>query len=172
MNNELEEVLTYLEKRDDYLIWAGFAQFAHLGIKHSADIDIYTKNKEVKIQISANFQSRGWQLRPHPEMNPGWFWDKLQKQETTFDIVYTQASSELMFPAVVEIEVYDCKLRFLSKEWLFLTKMGQFTWPSRTEEKRRRDMETINLLRKSIDSEKLRQIATSLPDSYWLRGEV
>lgn len=172
MNNELEEILTYLKKRDDYLIWAGFAQFAHLGIKHSADVDIYAKSKEVKKQISADFQSGGWQLMPHQEMDPGWLWDKLQKQGTTFDIVYTQPSSELMFPDAVEIEVYGCKLRFLSREWLFLTKMGQSTWPSRTEEKRKRDIETINLLRKSIDSERLRQIAASLPDSYWLRGEV
>ena len=30
MNKEIKEILSYLENRKDYVIWAGFAVFAHL----------------------------------------------------------------------------------------------------------------------------------------------
>ena len=46
MKTEIEEILQYLEKREDYVIWAGFAQHAHLGLELSPDVDIYTESMD------------------------------------------------------------------------------------------------------------------------------
>lgn len=172
MNPEIKEILEYLERRQDYVIWAGFAQFAHLGLKHSPDIDIYVASSEVKKQVSKDFQNRGWKLILYSEISPQWQWDSLQKNGTNFDIVYSQAAAEIIFPDSVQIAAYGHSLRFVSKEWLLITKMGQCTWANRKEDKRARDIETINILRKSVDLAKFREIVAKLPDSYWQRGEV
>jgi len=172
MNEEIKEILKYLEGRNDYAIWAGFCVFAHLGIKYSPDVDIYTDSKQTKRKISAEFQKREWKNIPHKQVGYDWNWDKLKKNETTFDIIYTPASSKLLLPDAVEIEVYGYKLRFLSKEALFLTKLGQLSWLDRKENKRKRDIETVNRLRNSVDPKKLSRLASNLPPSYWLAGQI
>jgi len=58
MNKEIKEIIRYLENRGDYLIWAGFASFAHLGFKYSPDIDIFTNSSKTKKQISSDFQTK------------------------------------------------------------------------------------------------------------------
>lgn len=172
MNQEIKEILEYLKTRQDYVIWAGFCVFAHLGIEYSPDVDIYTDSKKTKKKISAEFQKRKWKSIPHKEVGYGWDWDQLKKNKTTFDIIYTPASSRLLLPDTVEIEVYGCKLRFLSKEGLFLTKLGQLSWLGRKRDKRRRDIEIVNSLRNSIDPKKLNKLASNLPSSYWLAGQI
>jgi hypothetical protein len=170
MNREIKEILEYLEGRKDYVIWAGFCVFAHLGIKPSLDVDIYVNSSETKSEIFTNFQKRGWRRIPHVEMD--FEWDKLEKEGTTLDIVYSSEAARLLFSDAVEIEVYGNKVRFLSKEWLFLTKLGQLSWKDRKEEKRKRDIETIDRLRSLIDLKKLNQLASKLPVSYWRTGQV
>jgi hypothetical protein len=170
MNKEIEEILQYLEPRKDYVIWAGFAQFAHLGTKCSADIDIFTYTPGAKKKISLDFQKNEWRKIPHD--NTYQSWDKLEKNGTTFDILYSQKASELLFYDIAEIEVYGYKAKFLSKEGLFITKLGQLTWRNRTEEKRKRDLDTINLLRESIDAQKLSELIAKLPNSFWITGKI
>jgi hypothetical protein len=170
MNNEIKEILQYLESRNDYIIWAGFAQFAHLGTKCSADIDIFTDKPETKEKISADFQKNGWKTVPHD--NTYLIWDKLEKNGTTFDIVYSQPASKLLFSDVAKIEVYGHKIRFLSKEGLFITKLGQLTWENRTEKKCKRDLETIISLKKLIDVKKINELIKKLPDSFWKTGKI
>ena len=189
MNQEIIEILKYLEPREDYLVWAGFAQFAHLGLKASADIDIYVSSKENMNRISADFQQNGWKIKKHIPVERGskvviigmgmtlgeiigWKWDKLEKNETTFDIVFSKPASELFFHDKVKIEVYSHKINFISKEFLFITKLGQLSSSERTDEKRKRDLETIMKLRKQIDLDKIRKMVLKLPDSYWLTGLV
>jgi len=43
---------------------------------------------------------------------------------------------------------------------------------NRTTEKRKRDLKTIIKLRKSIDIQKIKELVSKLPDSYWLTGWV
>ncbi|MDP2874035.1 MAG: hypothetical protein Q8N84_01955 [bacterium] len=172
MNDQIEEILTYLTKRNDYVIWAGFCVFAHLGIRPSADIDIYVDKAETKEEMSQYFQNKGWVKQPHKEVGFGWDWDNLEKLETTFDIVYSPDSAKLLLRDAVEIGVLGHKARFLSREWLFLTKLGQLSWLDRKEEKRKRDLETIDKLRKLINPEILNRLASSLPISYWQAGQI
>jgi hypothetical protein len=170
MNKEIGEILQYLESRKNYIVWAGFAQFAHLGTKCSADIDIFTDKLKTKEEISSDFQKNGWEKMPHD--NTYQIWDKLEKNKTTFDIVYSQSASKLLFSDVVQIEVYGYKIRFLSKEGLLITKLGQLTWENRTEEKRERDLETIISLRKLIDARKVNELIKKLPNSFWKTGKI
>lgn len=165
-------ILEYLEKRSDYAIWAGFCVFAHLGIRHSPDVDIYTSSLEVKNEISSEFQKRGWRSMPHSEIGFGWNWDKLEKNKTTFDIIFTLASSGLLVPDAVEIKTYRYKLRFLSKEGLLLTKLGALSWAKRSADKRERDIESVRRLRDLVETEKLRKLTRQLPESYWLAGQI
>jgi hypothetical protein len=151
-------------------VWAGFAQFAHLGTKCSADIDIFTDKPETKEQISSDFQKSGWKTISHD--NHYLIWDKLGKNGTTFDIAYSQPASKLLFSDIAKIEVYGHKIRFLSKEGLFITKLGQLTWENRTDEKHKRDLETIISLRKLIDARKVNELVKKLPDSFWKTGKI
>jgi len=169
-NQDLKEILKFLEPREDYVIWAGFAVYAHLGIEHSPDVDIYVTDQAAKKAISTESQKRGWQKLPHKEVI--FDWDKLEKNGTSFDVAYSRPASQLFFSDVAEIEVYGHNLRFLSKEWLFLTKLGQLTWDDRKLEKRKRDIATIQKLRKSINPKKVAQLATKVPMSYWKSGDI
>jgi hypothetical protein len=170
MNKDIKEILQYLEPREDYIVWAGFAQFAHLGRKCSTDIDIFTDRLETKKRISSDFQKKGWEKLSHDNTYP--IWDKLEKNGTTFDIVYSQSASKLLFSDIAKIEVYGHKIRFLSKEGLFITKLGQLTWENRTEEKRKRDLETIISLRKLIDMKKINELIKKLSDNFWKTGKI
>jgi hypothetical protein len=170
VTQDFKEILEYLEPRHDYIIWAGFAVFAHLGIEHSPDVDIYVISQKVKSKISSEFQKRGWQKFPHMEVV--FDWDKLEKNGTSFDIIYSKPASQFMFSDITTIEVYGHKLRFLSREWLFLTKLGQLTYSERKLSKRKRDILTLRKLRKLIDIEKVSQLATKLPLSYWKSGDI
>lgn len=171
MTDEIKEILAYLEKRKDYVIWAGFCVYAHLGIKASPDIDIYTNCRAIKRGISKEFQERGWQKKPHKKVGFGWDWDKLEKKGTTFDIIYTPYA-KLVIKDAVAISVCDYELRFLSKEWLFLTKLGQLTWEDRPAEKRKKDFKTFTQLKNLVDPKKLSCLASKLPASFWLAGQI
>ena len=171
MNLEIKEILQYLSNRKDYVIWAGFAQHAHLGLKYSPDIDIYTDSLETAKQISSDFQQKGWEVAHKPYEIPG-YWDKLKKKETTFDIVHSQIATDLFFKDKVEIKVEGHNLNFISKEALFLTKLGQYRAKVRTDEKRKRDLEVINQLSETIDVDKIKELASKLPESYWKTGWV
>jgi hypothetical protein len=170
MNTEIREILQYLENRDDYVIWAGFATFAYLGGKYSLDIDIFTDSLKTKEQISSDFQKKNWKIIPHDQSFQNW--DKLKKHETTLDIVYSQNASKLFFFDKVRIKVYGNLLYFISKEALFLTKLGQLSAVNRTKEKRERDLKAIMELRKFVNVQKIRELVLKLPDSYWLTGWV
>ena len=170
INQEFEEILKYLQPRNDYVIWAGFAVHAYLRIGHSADVDIYVSTQKTKDEISNHFQKNSWQKIPHEEVV--FDWDNLGKNNTSFDIVYSQSASQLLFQDVVELEIYGYKLRFLSKEWLFLTKLGQLTYNDRKLEKRQRDIITLQNLRKTMDVKKVSQLAAKLPLSFWKSGDV
>jgi len=170
MNQEIREILQYLENREDYVIWAGFASFAHFGFDCSPDIDIFTNSFETKEKMSLDFQKNNWKVIPHNKTYQNW--DKLKKHETTFDIVYSQNASKLFFTDKVKIEVYRHSLNFISKEVLFLTKLGQLSDIDRSKEKRERDLKTIMESRKSVDVRKIKELILKLPASYWLTGWV
>jgi hypothetical protein len=170
MNDEIREILTFLQGRDDYAIWAGFAQFIHLGFKHSADIDIYVKTPGAKEEIGEHFVNRGWDVKQKSQRQLSW--DTLEKNKMTFDVVYTPESAELIVPHSEGKEVYGFKVKVISKEWLFFTKLGQISWSDRSAEKRQRDAETIEKLRDVVDIQKIKMIAAKLPKKYWRYGAI
>jgi len=170
MNQEIAEILEYLEPREDYVIWAGFAQFAHLRIKPSPDIDIFVQNLNTKNRVSADFQKKGWKKLLYKGFYK--YHDKLEKSRTTFDIVYSEPAVKLFFSTRMKIEVEGYSLYFLSPEALFLTKIGQLTVAKRSSEKRERDWQTVNTLRNKINIKKLKELVSKLPDSYWAVGWI
>lgn len=165
----MEEIIRYLAKRNDYIVWAGFAQYAHLGLKASHDIDIYVRSAAVKKSISGDFQKNGWKKGKKSKFYV--HHDKLEKSGTTFDIVYS-GNARLFFNGRMKKFVKGYSLCFVSREVLFLSKLGLMTVKDRSMEKRLRDWKAVNALRKGINAEKLRNIASKLPDSYWSVGWV
>ncbi|MFH1409750.1 MAG: hypothetical protein ABIH34_07600 [Nanoarchaeota archaeon] len=170
MNPEINEILAYLENRDDYVIWAGYAQYIHLGIRPSADVDIFVTSREVWREISAEMQKRGW--KPKEGFVGFYEGDKLVKKDTTFDIIFSEAAATLFFNDKVILESEGRKVSVLSKEALFITKLGQLSVKNRTEAKRKRDWETVNELRKDFDLKKIRELIPRLPDSFWAVGWI
>ncbi|MFH1972191.1 MAG: hypothetical protein ABIJ18_01805 [archaeon] len=167
---EIEQILEYLSQRGDYVVWAGYAQFAYVGIQPSPDIDIYTDSEETLHLISRDFQEKGWQVTHQPKKISA-LWDKLEKNGVTFDIIYTEPS-QLFFRDRTKLEINGYSVFCLSKEALFLTKMGALTSKGRIEDKKQRDLEAILKLRGIIDPEKVAEIAQKLPASYWKIGWV
>jgi len=167
---EIQEILQYLSQRTDYIIWAGYAQFAHVGIQPSPDVDIYTDSEATLQTISQEFEQKGWQVTHQPKPISA-KWDKLEKNGVTFDIIYSEPS-QLFFEDRTELEIEGYNLFCLSKEALFLTKMGALTSKGRTEDKRERDLEAILKLRDLVDPAKVKEIANRLPTSYWKIGWV
>ena len=165
-----EEILNYLSKNNNYVIWAGYAQFGHLGLKPSPDIDIYVDSEESLRQISSDFEQNGWKVTHQPKAIPA-LWDKLEKNGMTLDIVFSEPAL-VFFEYRVKIVIKEEEVFCISKEALFLTKLGVLTSKGRTEDKRKRDLSAILLLRDLIDPKKVREIVQKLPDYYWKRGWV
>jgi hypothetical protein len=162
MNEEMKEILRYLEPRNDYVICAGFAQYAHLGTPCSADIDTFVDTPKTKKKISADFEKKRWRkFRSYPYL------DSFEKNETTFDILYSENASKNYFSDTVVIEVYSFKVRVLSREALFLMKLSQLFWDERTEEKRRRDWVAVNSLKLQVDTKNVKELIGKMPDSFW-----
>lgn len=174
MKKECVEILQYLESRKgDYVVWGGFAQFAYFGLEASPDIDIYVSTKEVLEMICSDFLRKGWSIKGKLILKNGQIRIfKLEKGGFTFDVIYSRLASELFFNDAVEMEVYGYTNMFVSKEALFLTKLGQLTAINRSENKRKRDLETIIRLREHVDARKVRNLASKLPASYWKTGWV
>jgi hypothetical protein len=167
VNKEILEILKYLEPRKDYAIVGGFAQFAYTGVGYSPDIDIYAISQKAKGRMAGDMQDMGWKLKYRSKgLN------RLEKRGTTFDIMHSMAASEIGSSSSVKINVYGHELNVISKEALFLTKLGRFSTADRTEEKRMRDLKTIIKLRRTIDMKKLRGLVSRLPDSYWRTGSI
>ncbi|MAG78361.1 hypothetical protein CL616_03285 [archaeon] len=166
----INEILAYLTQRNDYIIWAGYAQFAHLGIKPSPDVDIYVKSEDSLKEISKDFVEKGWKVIHQPKAISA-LWDKLEKNGVTFDIMYSEPAS-IFFEDRVLLKINENEVLCISKEALFLTKMGALTSKGRVEDKRKRDLNAILQLREIIDPEKVKEIVKRLPDSYWKIGWV
>jgi len=162
MNEEMKEILGYLETRNDYVICAGFAQYAHLGIPCSSDVDIFTDTSDTKRAISSDFEGKRWEVfRSYPYLN------SLRKKETTLDILYSDNAAQNYFPDAVVIEVYGHRVCVLSREALFLMKLSQLFWDERTEEKRRRDWVAVNSLKLLVDTKNVKGLIGKMPDSFW-----
>lgn len=170
MSEEVEEILSYLEPRNDYVIWAGFAQYAHLGMKPSPDVDIYAKTPRAKFRVIWDMRKNGW--KKVVRKNLGIEIETLKKGETTFDIAYSENASKLFFTDVRKFLLNGHMLHFISPEVLLITKMGLLSMEERSEEKRERDIKAINTIRKRADPKKLSKIAGKLPASYWKVGLV
>jgi len=172
MNDQIKEILSYLEKRNDYLIWAGFAKYAYLEGEYSADVDIFTDTPETKRDIIADFQKLGWQVPTISTIRLRWDWNRSEKGGTTFDVVYSPRATQLIIPEKVELIVEGYKLQFISKEWLYLTKLGQLIWKGRSEEKRQRDIQAVLGLEDLIDAQKIVKFVSQLPACFWKEGEI
>jgi hypothetical protein len=174
MEKECIEILQYLESRKgDYVIWGGFAQFAYFHLEASPDIDIYVSTKETLETFCSSFLRKGWNIKSKLTLKCEQIKiSRLKKRGFTFDVVYSRPASQLFFNDIAEMEVYGYKVNFVSKEALFLIKLGQLTAVNRADSKRKRDLETIMRLREQIDAEKVKNLASKLPASYWKTGWI
>lgn len=165
---EINEVLKYLSCQNDYLIWAGVAQYAYTGIPHSPDLDIFVKEPEQIRKIADDVMQLGWEV--FHEKNEYVKSCSLKKNEATFDIVYTEYSAKILFQKPVTKALYSYNVNFIAPEALFLTKMGQITWPERSEAKKARDSKCINTLRETLDLVALSQLLSVIPVHFWKKG--
>lgn len=170
----MEEVLEYLDNRDDYVIFAGFASFLHTGIESSADIDIFAKDVETVNRMADDFLAKGWKLDRENlnRNNDGKFkcgFKTVEKNNTSFDICYSTHTSEVFLPESVTLEFEGFNLKVFSAETLFLAKIQQMTGPNRKESKMLRDRETIGILRTKIDPDKVKKLINSVWDEFWTK---
>lgn len=169
-SQEIIEILDILSTQTEYIIWSGFAQYAHLGLPYSADIDIVVKDIKTKETIEQFLTANGWKEIPNKlsmkELHT------FLKNGSTFDIKVSSIPYDLFYTDHVSIEVYGRKLNFISKEGLYVTKLGQMSIDNRSDEKVKRDRDTIQKLRPLLDIEKLRAMIQKLPDSYYRTGLI
>lgn len=160
-NKEIREIIGYLESRKDCAVFGGFAQFAHVGVKHSPDVDVYTKSLNILNEITKDFIGKGWKNyeRSKNERRIG---SRLRKKGTNFDIVCSKRASKFFFGDAVKIRVYGHRISFISKEALFLSKIRLLSSKDRTMEKRKRDLEAVMKLQKKIDLKKTVKLASRL----------
>lgn len=162
---EMQEILNLLEKRNDYIIFAGFAGYLHTGVETSADIDVFVPIKEVD---NISKQLRWTETKRTTSQNAKII--TLEKNKTTFDVIGINKGTEPYFETKVEHDFNGKKLWIMSKEALLLSKMNQVTAEDRTEAKTSRDRKVIAILRSKIDLKKIRELATKLSDEFWQKG--
>ena len=77
-NNEMKEIIEYLNTRDSYVIFAGFAAYLQAGLDSSDDIDIFVAPEEIS-KIAEEFEKKGWTIAKTAERDGQMYWKKLEK---------------------------------------------------------------------------------------------
>lgn len=168
MNKNIIDVFKHLQPRNDYVIWAGMAAYAHLGTSVSEDVDIFTLTNNSMDEIADCFEDKGWDK--NPKSSPFKYQYRLRKEDATFDVIYSEDAAQLLFDDRVILALEGMKLFFVSKEWLYLTKIGQFGVANRKPEKKKRDLEAIAKLSGMVDSQRILSLVPRLTKSYWDTG--
>jgi len=165
------EMLRYLQPRDDYVIWGGIAANAHVGTDTPFnDLDVYLESMASFDGITKDLQAMSWE--PNKTKLPGGgVRNELRKQSITFDLIYSPLSG-VLFEDAARLRAYGYDLRFVSKEALLLTKLGQVSSEGRPQEKIARDLETIRKLRAVISPEKMAKLSYNMPRAFWTTGFV
>jgi hypothetical protein len=164
---EMEEVLQYLQKKDSYALFAGFAAFLLTGVEPSPDIDVFVVSEKDVSQITDDFLKKGW--RKIRYITDKIFLSTVEKNNTTFDIILSK-TAKIFLRDRIQIPFKSIHVFVISPEALFLTKMNQVASPERSDEKTQRDREVINILRKTIDVKALKKLLQNVDDSFWTKG--
>ncbi|MBU7017107.1 MAG: hypothetical protein HXS44_06325 [Theionarchaea archaeon] len=165
ITSEMEEILFYLHRKDNYALFAGFAAFLHGGVEPSMDLDIFVSSPHDVKEITEDFIKKGWTLS-----NSHNFFSTVEKNNTTFDIIYSESAKKAFLPCALVIPYKDLLLSVISAEALFLTKMAQVSALQRSPEKTARDRKIIYILRQRIDSKKVKELLLNMDDSLWIEG--
>ena len=168
LTSEMQEILEYLHTKKNYALFAGFAAFLHTGVEPSPDIDVFVSSVDDVKDIADDFTQKGW--TPIQHTTNTYFMDTVEKNNTTFDILFSKSAKEVFFPQRVKIYFEDKCLYSISVEALLLTKMNQVASRERSDCKTKRDREVIHMLRKKINVQNLREMLEDLEDSFWTEG--
>ena len=165
VTSEMEEILLYLHSKDGYALFAGFAAFLHGGVEPSMDIDIFVSSPHDVKEITEDFIRKGWTLSNSQD-----FFNTVEKNNTTFDIIYSELAKKAFLPCALVIPYKDLYLSVITAEALFLTKMAQVSFLQRSPEKTARDRKIIHILRQKIDCKKVKELLLNMDDSFWIKG--
>lgn len=168
--DEMMEILRYLNNKEDYAIFAGFAAFLHTKIESSADIDILVKSIKEVNNISKDFINNGWKQKNKKTGNVLFMNSKLEKNNTTFDIIFSKSAEEIILPRKVKLSFDIYKLYVVSREVLFISKLLGLASESRPEEKIKRDRKVVNILRNNLNLKGLRKLLVEMKDAFWTSG--
>jgi len=170
LTDEMMKILEYLNYKEDYAIFAGFAAYVHTTIESSADIDILVKSIKEVNTISKYFACNGWKKIKTKTDNSSWMISTLDKNNTTFDIIFSKSAEKIILPKKVKLSFKGKQLYFISKEALFLSKLIWLASENRTEEKIKRDRKVVNILRKDLNLNNLRKLMAEMEDPFWTNG--
>lgn len=164
---EMQEIIDYLQDKDNYACFGGLAAFLYTGIECSADIDVFVDSIENVKAIAKDFIDKGWKEIARKTDRDYYIIITVEKNNTTFDIYYSKLSSECFLPDKVELEQDGKKAWAINAEALLLTKINQLTSLKRTEEKTLRDRKVIHLLREKIEPQKVKDLLQKIPYVFW-----
>ncbi len=165
----MQEILDYLQTKEDYALFAGFAAFLHTGVEPSPDIDVFFSSAAAVKASTDDFTTKGWN-RIRTGYTDDYFMNTVEKNGTTFDIIYSAPAKEVLLPHKVRVRFKGTYLYTISVEALLLTKMNQLTSLERSDYKTKRDREVIHILRQKIDVQELRELLKDVKDSFWVKG--
>lgn len=159
---EMEEIIHYLHNKDNYALFAGFAAFLLTGIEPSFDVDIFVSSCNDVKKIVNDFVKKRWTLQYSTD-----FMSTFEKNNTTFDIIFSETAKKAFLPGKVQVYVEGSSLYIISPEALLLTKLNQVFSLQRSAEKTKRDRKVIHILRQRIDVRELRMILQNIDDTFW-----
>jgi hypothetical protein len=168
--NEMQEILSFLDKQKNYAIFAGFASELHTGIESSPDIDVFLPSKKAIEHIELEFTKNSWKKTDEESGKEDYKFVTLEKDKTTFDLCTSQYVREIVIPNKEEVKYKNFKLKVISKEQLFIDRLNSASDEKRGEFKLARDRKVIKILRNKIEIKKLKNLFNSLPDAVWTYG--
>ena len=87
LTSEMNELIKFLSKRDDYVIFAGFGAFLHTGVECSKDIDIFVSSFESVKKIAKLLKEKNWkQVKQETDNKEQITINNEQKKETVNEI--------------------------------------------------------------------------------------
>lgn len=172
LTHEMIELVRFLSKRDDYVIFAGFGAFLHTSIESSSDIDIFVPTPKTVEEISKLLATKGWKQVKKETDNKYYSVSCLKKKKTSLDVVYSVTSKKSFYPTKERIKFQKYTLNVLSREAMLITKINQLTQLNRLKTKYERDRKVIDSLRKKINIKKLRKLLKNLHELFWTFGRL
>ncbi|MEW8230619.1 MAG: hypothetical protein AB2745_09870 [Candidatus Thiodiazotropha endolucinida] len=163
-----ETVLDCLAKRDDYVIFGGFAAKILVDVAHSNDIDIFVNDPGGVVEICKDLKSKnGWRMTKD-EYISNLHLTVMERNGFTADIINGSSTGVLFIQTRRKINYEHWRLNVVDPAHLLLSKILQLSYSAQQNDKRQRDIIVVERLRSIVTPNAVEKALKTFSPYTWL----